>query len=190
MLEQPMMDKLAAMRLDGIADALKAQQQDPAMGELSFLERLGLLVDHQFAWRQNQALAKRLARARLRANTCVENIDYRTSRGLDKSVLRALTQQSAWVANHENIFVMGEDRAIHQDIRPLKIAILNLMPTKIATETQLLRLLGNTPLQVEVTDALAVGPDDVEHQAKPARRHRNVGEVLAPRSGDLRALEL
>lgn len=51
----------------------------------------------------------------------------------------------------ENIFVMGEDRARHQDIRPLRIAILNLMPTKIATETQILRLLGNSPLQVEVT---------------------------------------
>lgn len=52
---------------------------------------------------------------------------------------------------NENIFVMDEDRAIHQDIRPLQIAILNLMPTKIATETQLLRLIGNTPLQVEAT---------------------------------------
>ena len=52
---------------------------------------------------------------------------------------------------NENIFVMGEGRAVHQDIRPLKIVLLNLMPTKIATETQLLRLLGNTPLQVEVT---------------------------------------
>jgi len=50
----------------------------------------------------------------------------------------------------ENIFVMTETRAITQDIRPLKIMILNLMPTKIATETQLLRLLGNTPLQVDI----------------------------------------
>lgn len=51
---------------------------------------------------------------------------------------------------NENIFVMPEQRAIHQDIRPLRIAILNLMPTKIATETQLLRLISNTPLQVEI----------------------------------------
>lgn len=51
----------------------------------------------------------------------------------------------------ENIFVMSEKRACKQDIRPLKIAILNLMPTKIVTETQLLRLLGNSPLQCEVT---------------------------------------
>ncbi|MHB1394403.1 MAG: homoserine O-acetyltransferase MetA [Clostridia bacterium] len=51
----------------------------------------------------------------------------------------------------ENIFVMTESRACHQDIRPLKIAILNLMPTKIATETQLLRMLGNSPIQVDIT---------------------------------------
>jgi homoserine O-succinyltransferase len=54
------------------------------------------------------------------------------------------------ILESENIFVMGENRALHQDIRPLRVAILNLMPTKITTETQLLRLLGNTPLQVEV----------------------------------------
>ena len=52
---------------------------------------------------------------------------------------------------NENIFIMGEERATHQDIRPLSVAILNLMPTKIATETQLLRLLSNSALQVEIT---------------------------------------
>ena len=55
------------------------------------------------------------------------------------------------VLEKENIFVMTEKRATMQDIRPLKIAIVNLMPTKIATETQILRLLGNTPLQVEIS---------------------------------------
>lgn len=55
------------------------------------------------------------------------------------------------VLEAENIFVMAESRAYRQDIRPLQILILNLMPTKIDTETQLLRLLGNTPLQVEIT---------------------------------------
>ena len=51
----------------------------------------------------------------------------------------------------ENIFVMTDDRAVKQDIRPLEIAIVNLMPTKIATETQLLRVLSNTPIQVNIT---------------------------------------
>jgi len=55
------------------------------------------------------------------------------------------------ILNSENIFIMTEDRATHQDIRPLKIVILNLMPNKIITETQILRLLGNTPLQIEIT---------------------------------------
>ncbi|NPV92790.1 MAG: homoserine O-succinyltransferase [Firmicutes bacterium] len=54
------------------------------------------------------------------------------------------------ILQNENIFIMNERRAIQQDIRPLKIAILNLMPNKEVTETQLLRLLGNTPLQVEI----------------------------------------
>ncbi len=59
------------------------------------------------------------------------------------------------ILTNENIFVMDEVRAVHQDIRPMQILILNLMPTKITTETQLLRLLGNTPLQIE-TDLLRV----------------------------------
>lgn len=54
------------------------------------------------------------------------------------------------ILTNENIFVMSEERAAHQDIRPLKIAIFNLMPTKIVTETQILRLLGNSPIQVEI----------------------------------------
>lgn len=55
------------------------------------------------------------------------------------------------ILSGENIFVMDESQAFHQDIRPLRIAILNLMPTKETTETQLLRLVGNSPLQVDVT---------------------------------------
>ncbi len=55
------------------------------------------------------------------------------------------------ILEEENIFVMRKTTAIHQDIRPLKIVILNLMPVKITTETHILRLLSNTPLQVEVT---------------------------------------
>ena len=102
-----MMDKLLAMRLHGMADALKAQQQDPATRELSFLDRLALLIDQQWSWRQNQALARRLHTAKLRGNTCVEEIDYRAARGLDKSVIRALAQESGWVRNHEHVFILG-----------------------------------------------------------------------------------
>jgi DNA replication protein DnaC len=106
MLQEPMLEKLTAMRLLGMVDALKAQEQDPASRELSFLERLGMLVDQHWTWRENQALTRRLHAAKLKG-ACVEEIDYRTARGLDKSVIRALVQKSAWVVNHENIFVLG-----------------------------------------------------------------------------------
>ena len=55
------------------------------------------------------------------------------------------------ILENENIFVMDETRAMHQDIRPLKVAILNVMPVKEETELQLLRVLSNTPLQIDVT---------------------------------------
>src|SRR5512141_2593690 len=65
-------------------------------------------------------------------------------------VIIAETLPARIVLEREKMFVMGKHSAYHQDIRPLRLAILNLMPTKVATETQLLRLLGNTPLQIEV----------------------------------------
>lgn len=107
MLKQPMIDKLLAMRLNGMAEGVNTQEQDPAVQELSFLERFSMLVDQQWSWRENQALQRRLNKAKLRAHACVEDIDYRASRGLDKSVMRGLAQDSAWVRNHENVFVIG-----------------------------------------------------------------------------------
>jgi homoserine O-succinyltransferase len=74
------------------------------------------------------------------------------------------------ILTRENIFVMGEERAYHQDIRPLQIAIVNLMPTKITTETQLLRLLGNTPLQVEIC---LIHPKSYQSRNTPAEHLLN-----------------
>ncbi len=69
---------------------------------------------------------------------------------------------AAGVLESENIFVMSESRAAMQDIRPMKVLILNLMPNKIETETQLLRLLGNTPLQVDI-DLLRIHDKESKH---------------------------
>jgi DNA replication protein DnaC len=107
MLNQPMIEKLLAMRLQGMLEALKMQEQDREVSELSFLERISLLVDQQWSWRENQALGRRLRVAKLKGPACVEDIDFRAARGLDKSVIRALTKDSGWVRNHENLFVIG-----------------------------------------------------------------------------------
>jgi len=107
MLNQPTLDKLCAMRLRGMAEALQQQLQEPDIHQLSFEERFGLLIDRQWDWRQNRALDRRLRNGRLQGTACVEDIDYRTPRGLDRAVVRSLTQQSAWVEAHQNLFLLG-----------------------------------------------------------------------------------
>lgn len=107
MLHHPTLEKFEALRLHGMAQALREHMKDDQVRELSFEDRLALLVDRQTTWRQNEALQARLRRAKLRSNACVENIDYRTARGLDKALFRSLAQESAWVTKHENIFVCG-----------------------------------------------------------------------------------
>src|SRR5882724_3898054 len=86
MLTQPTIEKLCAMRLRGMAEAFQQQQQDANIHSLSFEERLGLLIDRQWNWRQNRALDRRLRNGRLQGPACVEDIDYRTARGLDRHI--------------------------------------------------------------------------------------------------------
>ena len=97
MLEQRMVGKLAAMKLHGMMEALQQQQKEAGMKELSFLEPLAMVVDHQWNWRQNQALARTLQAAKLRGSTCVEEIDFRAARGLHKSMIRGLSKESGCV---------------------------------------------------------------------------------------------
>jgi DNA replication protein DnaC len=107
MLDQPTLEKLEAMRLHGMAQAWREMAKSEQAAELSFEERMALLVDRQFTWRENEAFAARLRRAKLRANACVEDIDFRAARGLDKTLLRSLASASEWVERHENVFVCG-----------------------------------------------------------------------------------
>ena len=107
MLQQPTKEKLYALKLQGMIEAIERQEQDEAARELSFLDRLALLIDQQWNWRENQALMRRVKASRLRGAACVEDIDYRAERGLNKSVIRGLAQESGWVKNHEHIFVLG-----------------------------------------------------------------------------------
>jgi hypothetical protein len=66
-------------------------------------------------WRQNQALARRLHVAKLRGNACIEEIDYRSARGLDKSVIRELAQESSWVRNRNTFSFSGRPRLRHYE---------------------------------------------------------------------------
>src|SRR5262249_28192433 len=99
--------KTASSQAARNARGLEQQEQDAAVRELSFLDRLALLIDRQWTWRQNQILTRRLQASRLKGAACVENIDYRAERGLNRTVIRGLAQDSTWVKNHEHIFVLG-----------------------------------------------------------------------------------
>ncbi len=97
MLTEPIIDKLHAMRLRGLAEALQQQLEQPDIHGLSFEERFGLLIDRQWDWRENRALDRRLRNARLQGNACIEDIDYRTPRGLGP---RPLPSLSDWTDRH------------------------------------------------------------------------------------------
>jgi DNA replication protein DnaC len=107
MLTQPTIEKLIAMRLRGMAEAFREQQESADQQRLSCEERLGLLIDRQWNWRENRALDRRLRNGRLQGPACIEDIDYRTPRGLDRQLVRSLTQESAWVREHQNLFLLG-----------------------------------------------------------------------------------
>jgi DNA replication protein DnaC len=107
MLNQPTLEKLQTMHLNGMVEAFRHQTQQTGLAELSFEERFALLVDQEWIWRQNRALARRLAQAKFRYPASVEDIDFRLARGLDRSLIRSLTQNSAWVHQHQQIFLLG-----------------------------------------------------------------------------------
>ena len=81
MLAEVTLDKLYAMKLNGLAEAWLEQQQQPQSGDLSFDERLAMLVERQWIWKENCALVTRLKFAQLKQSACLEDIDYRHPRG-------------------------------------------------------------------------------------------------------------
>ncbi len=107
MLNQQTLEKLHALRLTGMAEAYRKQMEDAEMAGLSFEERFGLLVDQHWTWRENQAMTRRLKRSKLDAEPCVEDINYRHPRGLDRALMRTLST-SQWVARHLSILFIGK----------------------------------------------------------------------------------
>jgi DNA replication protein DnaC len=106
MLKHPTLDKLQALKLTGMVAALIDQMTMPDIDELSFEERLGLLVDREITERENRRLTSRLRRARLRHNAALEDIDYRYPRGLDKGLIQSLAS-CQWANEHLNILITG-----------------------------------------------------------------------------------
>ena len=106
MLIHPTLSKLEQMRLGGMATALRNQLETPEIEAMSFMDRLGLMVDHEEAVREDRRLARRLKMAKLHLQACMANLDYRPSRGLDKCLMLHLAG-CQWIRRRQNILITG-----------------------------------------------------------------------------------
>ena len=107
MLRSPTVEKLQALHLHGLLTAWEEQERHPQAAELAFAERLGLLVDAEWTARENRRQLQRLKTAKLKLpQACVEDLDYRTPRGLDKALVRGLAT-CQWLAGHQNLICVG-----------------------------------------------------------------------------------
>ncbi len=106
MLSMPTEDKLRSLKLYGMLKGFREQQNQENARELSFEERLGLLVDQESTERESRRLTTRLRQAKLRQEACVENIDFTHQRGLDKSMIKTLAT-SQWIKDHLNVLITG-----------------------------------------------------------------------------------
>ena len=103
---QHTLERLHSLRLTGMAEALSQQQTQPQMQQLSFEERLTLLVDHEQLYRDNRRQTRLLKAAKLRLSACVEEIDYQHPRGIDRAYLSSLTP-CHWIERRQNLCITG-----------------------------------------------------------------------------------
>ena len=106
MLSTQTLEKLYALRLEGMAQALEEQRRQADITQLDFEERLGLLVERQWLWRENRALAARLHSAQLKISAALEDVDYRHPRGLKRAQMDQL-RSSDWIGRHHNCLITG-----------------------------------------------------------------------------------
>ena len=106
MLNHPILDQLLSLKLIGMHRALTEQMHMDNLEPLSFEERLGLLIDRESTERADKRLLYRLRNARLRQQACIEDIDYRHRRGLDKRLFRQLTNGD-YLNRHLNVLITG-----------------------------------------------------------------------------------
>src|SRR5271165_2917035 len=122
MLTHPTHDRLVALGLTGMAEALEEQRKQPDMAALGFEERIALMVDREAIERENKRLVSRLKFASLRQSAVVEDIDMKAPRGLDKALFAKLIAGD-WITRHQNLAIIGSptSRADAFKIAPFQI---------------------------------------------------------------------
>ena len=187
MLTHPTVDKLQQLRCAGMAKALAEQLDSSEVGALSFEERLGLLVDREITERHSRQLTNRLRRARLKHDACIEDVDFRHRRGLDRSLVLSLAD-GRWVREHLNVLVCGPTGVgkswiacalAHSACRHGHSALYLRMP-RLLSSLAIARADGRYPklldslakTDVLVLDDWGLSPLNAEHRHEPARSPR------------------
>jgi DNA replication protein DnaC len=128
MLLHPTFEKMVAMRFSGMAAALEEQMNMDGLDDIAFEERLGLLLDREQAVRETTRMKSRLHKAKLRQDGCVEDIDFRHPRGLDKSLVIRLSD-CQWIKDHNNLIIISPTGVgksyLGMSISPASISMTN-----------------------------------------------------------------
>jgi DNA replication protein DnaC len=191
MLMEQTFEKLYHMKLNGMADAFKEQLEQQNMNDLTFEERFALIVDRQWTWKEDRRMKRLLTNAKLKINGCIEDIDYKTQRGLDKSLILRLSSCD-WIKNANNLIITGPtgvgktyiacamaNRACRMGFTAFYIRI-----PKLFQDLAIARGDGSYPkIMKKLTKANVLVIDDLGLAPMSAQERRDLLEVVEDRHG-------
>jgi DNA replication protein DnaC len=191
MLSEPTLIRLRELRLTGMAAAFEEQQALPDAHSLSFEDRFSLLVEREATVRENRRLTRLLRQAKLRLPASIEDLDFRTPRGLDRSVILRLASCD-WIRNHQVVLITGATGtgktylacALAQAACRHGLSSRYLRLTRLVDELALARADGSYPKlmdRLQKTDLLAM--DDYGLAPLSAMERRDLLEVIEDRTG-------
>ena len=191
MLTHQTLEKLHALRLDGMAQALEEQCRQTDISQLEFEDRLALLVERQWLWKENRALATRLHYAQFKLAAALEDIDYRHPRGLKRAQIDQL-RAAPWVAQHRNCLITGPTGSgktylacalAHQACRDGHAVCYYYAP-KLFRELQSAQADGSLlKLLKKLARAALIVIDDFGVAAVTGKQYRDLLEILDDRQG-------
>jgi DNA replication protein DnaC len=191
MLREPTLEKLYDMKLNGMAQAFKEQLRHPTVNELSFDERFSLLVDQQWSWQEERKMKRLLHNARLKLNACIEDIDFKAPRGIDKSVILHLAT-CEWIRNAHNIIITGPTGvgktylacAFANKACRMGFSSLYIRLSRLFQDLSIARADGSYPsIMKKLTKAKVLIIDDLGLTPMSAPERRDLLEVVEDRHG-------